>query len=195
MNLADQRRARGTTTTGNPPVITLTKAPKKPAFRSIPTKREEQKWMAKRDALPFYCTKRNAPHRWWTVEPTANFADDMETGRKYARQFLEHLFINAGPAMLAWIVSDMAAASKSQKGQRHIDNIAVGFMHEIATMLQAGIINLAIGRMSISDPTTEMARAYCKRFDAGNILKIAPTASLDRHPSGSILARSPAGSA
>lgn len=71
---------------------------------------------ALRDALPFFKAGRGKTETsWWTVTPSGNYAADLETGKKYARDFLPMMTFNAGAATLGAIASDMAKAVAARR--------------------------------------------------------------------------------
>jgi hypothetical protein len=102
-----------------------------------------------RDDLPFFRKRRGQSANWWEVRPTGNYLKDLETGKKYAEQYLSHLTINAGPAMLVWIVGAMKNAPGRDKDR--LDGIAVGFLTALAKMFQRSVGRLALARLALND--------------------------------------------
>ena len=77
---------------------------------------------------------------WWNVQPTGHYASDFATGTDYARAYFEQAQINAGPAMLVWIVEAMALSMVPRgRSGPGLDGIAVGFITGIGRLLQRGV--------------------------------------------------------
>lgn len=143
----------------NPPPI-LTKAPPKgaeprrrPGARSVVKKPDDL--TAMRDALPFFKSRgrnRKGETSWWNVTPSGDYAADMETGKAYARAFLPMMVFNCGSAALAQIVSEMAITGRDPEKNskdRGIDDIALGFLHEIGNSVQAAIGSIATATVAL----------------------------------------------
>ena len=68
----------------------------------------------------------------------------------YARAYFEQAQINAGPAMLVWIVQEMALSMVPRgRGGPRLDPIAIGFLNGIGKLLQRGIGLAALSAVAL----------------------------------------------
>jgi hypothetical protein len=174
------------TSTGAPATKFADHAPKK--RRQTKPKNELD---AIRDALPFFRKGRGkVDTSWWNVTPSGNYVADLETGKKYARQFFPMLTFNAGASTLGVIVSDMAKAgrdlAKDPKQHRGIDAIALGFLMEIGGRLQSAIAGIAIAAVAIEKPDSSLGPDFLKLVKAGDVFNSLNRSTFFHNPNASI---------
>lgn len=147
--------------------------------------------IAARDSLPFFKKGRGTGSAsWWNVTPSGSYAADLETGKAYARAFLPVLTFNAGASNLAVIVSHMAIAgrdlAKNPKEWCGIDAVALGFMMEVANMLQYAIKGIAIATVAIERPQSDMGPKFVKLAKTGEMLFGPSRSTLSHNPNSPI---------
>lgn len=76
-------------------------------------------------------TLRNTDITWWHVKPTGDFQADCETGRQYAKEFLEYDFNQTGPSCLIDVIRDMPDRVTG-------NGVEVGFMAVIGQLANQG---------------------------------------------------------
>ena len=84
--------------------------------------------------LPFIRDGKRRPNgsrrHFWNVEPSGRYAEDCETGERFALAYLDYLTNNPDcPGVLPMIVADMP---------REITGIEVAFLQHISFAAQAG---------------------------------------------------------
>jgi hypothetical protein len=147
---------------------------------------------ATRNALPFF---RKGNHTvaasWWTVTPSGDYAEDLKTGKAFAKAFLPMLTYNGGAAALGWIVSDMAIAGRkmvgSAKEYHGIDAVAVGFMLAIGGTLQSAIGGLAIAACAIEKPGSDLGPKFVELVKNGAVLHGLNRNTLLHNPNACII--------
>lgn len=169
------------------------------ATSAVTPKRRRRKSQASeltqlRDGLPFFKKDdQNGQTSWWHVTPTGDYATDIATGRAFAREFLPMLTFNAGASTLGAIASDMAKAGRysanSSMGKRGIDNVALGFMMQIADSLQSAIVGIAIAQVAIQDPASDLGPKFIEQVESGALLRGSSRSSLFSDPDASIFDR------
>ena len=144
-----------------------------------------------RDALPFFKKGRGkVAQSYWNVTPSGGYSADLETGKAYARAFMPMLRFNAGVSDLAAIVSDMAKAGRdaanNPKDWRGVDAVALGFMMEIGTSLQASMISIALAATAIERPASDLGPKFVELVKKGGAMRMANRATLFHNPNACI---------
>jgi hypothetical protein len=156
------------------------------------TKKSKSEAIALRDALPFFKKGRGkVVTSWWNVTPSGDYATDLKTGKNYARAFLPMLTFNGGASALGTIVSDMAKAGRdpanNPKDWRGIDAVALGFMMEIGTSLQAAIMSISIATVAIEKPGSDLGPKFVDLVKKGGALRGENRSTLFHDPNACIL--------
>lgn len=178
-----------TTVSKSSPVIDFANAKACEARRRRPANASELTVL--RDALPFFRKGRGKVETsWWDVIPTGNYVADLDTGKKYAREFLPLMMFNAGAASLGSIISDMARAGrdpvKNAKPYRAVDAVALGFILEIGGMLQSGLCSVAIAATAIKDPSSDLGPKFLELVESGEVFRGTRPSTLAYDPNASI---------
>jgi hypothetical protein len=144
-----------------------------------------------RDALPFFRNRRGkVAQSYWNVTPSGDYSANLETGKAYARAFMPMLRFNAGASDLAAIISDMAKAGRdaanNPKDWRGVDAVALGFMIEIGTSLQAAMVSIAVAAVAIERPASDLGPKFVELVKKGNAMRMASRATLFHNPNACI---------
>ena len=110
------------------------------AFPSLPPQKKRRPVSQyERYPLPFFDRKRRLT---WAIEPSGHYAEDYETGRALAIEFLKSNDGTVGwTTLLGQIVSDMINAGPSAErlpgGKPHSNGLVLGFMRVLGQVLCA----------------------------------------------------------
>ena len=146
---------------------------------------------ALRDTLPFFTARHGkVAASWWNVTPSGDYVADLRTGAKYARAFMPMLHFNAGASDLALVVSHMAKAGrdpmKNPEDWRGIDAVALGFLMEIGTSLQAAMVSIALAAVAIERPASDLGPKFVELVKAGGAMQMTCRATLYHDPNANI---------
>jgi hypothetical protein len=145
-----------------------------------------------RNALPF--VKLNSATEgggvdYWNVTPSGKYTEDVATGKAYARAFLPMMAYNCGASELAAIASAMALAARDNPDMpewRGIDSVAMGFMFELAGILQGLMAGAAVAAWAIKDGKKAEGAQFVAALEGGSLYKGLNRATLLNDPNGSI---------
>jgi hypothetical protein len=136
--------------------------------------------------LPFFKAGRGkVATSWWSVTPSGNYSEDLETGMEYAKAFLPLMTYNAGAVSLGAIVSDMAIAGRDPsrvRPWRGIDAVALGFLMGIGGSLQSAIASVAIATVAIEGSCSDLGEKFVEHVKRGDAFRPLRRGTLAHNP-------------